>query len=773
MAALTLALTSAGLTALAPLRAAVVLNEVMANNTAAVANGTGFPDYVELLNLSNQPEPIGGWSLTDDPLLPRKFVFPDLTLPPGGRLIVWCAVQATGTGLYAGFGLGAAGDRVQLYGVQGGSPLDEVVFGLQAEDLSLGRFPDGTGTWVLNHPTPLAANEEQPLSDTPLVLINEWMARPATGEDWLELYNADELPVALGGWVLTDQAGIPPANRPIPSLSFLGALGFVQLFASDLAGPDANHLDFKLSAGGETLTLYGSDRTTVIDRITFGSQLDQTSQGRVPDGGDTLSFFSGTTPSPGAPNQHNDIRVVINEVLSHTDPPLEDAIELHNPTAEPADISHWWLSDSISEPRKYRLPAETVIPPGGFAVFYDIQFGRGANGFSLNSYQGDRVVLSAGGPDGELTGPQTTVRFGALKNGTSIGRVITSAGVDFVPLQERTFGVDQPTSLPHFRQGTGRSNAPARIGPVVVNEIHYHPADSRAEDEFIELYNPTSGTILLFDSESPTNAWRFRNGITFDFPLNVSVPSRGFLLLVAFDPSQGGPLAEFRTRFAVPADVPILGPFTGRLSDTGETIELQHPDIPEGPDSPDAGFVPYELLERIDYAAGAPWPASSPGGSLQRKDAAAYGNEPLNWFAASPTPGRANAAAPSDTDGDGIPDDWERTHGLDPEDPEDAVDDDDDDEWSNRDEYWAGTDPQDRLSRLHIDALVPLAGGWEMTFHSGADRTYSVDFSPLNAPGSWNSLTNLPPGAAGSRTAPLTLPEGDGGFLRLTVPSSQ
>ena len=55
--------------------------------------------------------------------------------------------------------------------------------------------------------------------------------------------------------------------------------------------------------------------------------------------------------------------IVINEVLSHTDPPLVDAIELFNPSASSVDISWWFLSDRRNDPRKFRIPDGTVIEP--------------------------------------------------------------------------------------------------------------------------------------------------------------------------------------------------------------------------------------------------------------------------------------------------------------------------------------------------------------------------------------------------------------------------
>ena len=74
--------------------------------------------------------------------------------------------------------------------------------------------------------------------------------------------------------------------------------------------------------------------------------------------------------------------MVINEALTHTDPPQSDTIELYNPTASPAAIGGWFLTDDHDKPTKYRIPANTVIPPGGYVIFDESQFNNnGSNSF--------------------------------------------------------------------------------------------------------------------------------------------------------------------------------------------------------------------------------------------------------------------------------------------------------------------------------------------------------------------------------------------------------
>ena len=180
--------------------AQVVINEVMADNESSVAQSGEFPDYVELYNPSSQTVNLAGASLTDDLAQPFKFVFPaDVSIPAGGYLLVWCDTNAFLPGLRAGFGLSADGEVLTLYGANASIVLDQVGFGLQAPNLPIGRLPDGQGAWALSQPTPLAANEVQPLGDQAHLRLNEWMARPSADEDWIEVYNGDSLPVAVGG----------------------------------------------------------------------------------------------------------------------------------------------------------------------------------------------------------------------------------------------------------------------------------------------------------------------------------------------------------------------------------------------------------------------------------------------------------------------------------------------------------------------------------------------------------------------------------------------
>jgi hypothetical protein len=82
-----------------------------------------------------------------------------------------------------------------------------------------------------------------------------------------------------------------------------------------------------------------------------------------------------------------------------------------------------------------------------------------------------------------------------------------------------------------------------------------------------------------------------------------------------------------------------------------------------------------------------------------------------------------------DSDGDGIPDDWELAHGLNPNDPADAALDPDGDGVSNLAEYVARTNPRDRTSFLRMASVGAGGGGIQISWASEANRLFTVQRS--------------------------------------------
>ncbi|HTG45664.1 MAG TPA: lamin tail domain-containing protein, partial [Verrucomicrobiae bacterium] len=325
--------------------------------------------------------------------------------------------------------------------------------------------------------------------------------------------------------------------------------------------------------------------------------------------------------------------VLVNEALTHSDLPAVDAVELYNPGTNDVNLGGWYLSDDLFDPKKFRIPAGTMILAGGYRIFDEHQFnpnpGQPGN-FSFSSSGGDEVYLFSGNANGELTGYFHGFDYGAAQTGVSFGRYLTSQGAEhFVAQSEVTLGA---------------SNAPPKVGPLVISEIMYHPRDLRSgieiientQDEYIEIRNISGSPVALFDSGTPTNTWQLNGAVEFAFPTNVTLQANAVILVVSFNPiSDPNATARFRSQFNISATIPLYGPFSGQLDDSAERIDLRRPDAPEG------GAVPSILVDRVDYQDAGAWPpaADGIGASLHRISGSAYGNDPANWAAAGVTPG--------------------------------------------------------------------------------------------------------------------------------------
>ena len=239
----------------------------------------------------------------------------------------------------------------------------------------------------------------------------------------------------------------------------------------------------------------------------------------------------------------------------------------------------------------------------------------------------------------------------AASHGIAFTRYVKSdGGTDLVPESHNTFGHDNPTTIQDFRLSTGLPNAYPMVGPLVISEVMFNPPDiisggitnDNSLDEYIELTSITNGILRLYDPDFPTNAWHIEGGVTYWFPTNISMSATSTILLVNFDPKTNlTQLAAFRSKYQLGTNIPMFGPYSGKLNNSGDTIELYKPDPVQDPPHPDAGYTPQILVEKIKYdKSDAPAAAAKGTGlSLQRVSLTGYANDMTNWAAATPGPG--------------------------------------------------------------------------------------------------------------------------------------
>ena len=126
--------------------------------------------------------------------------------------------------------------------------------------------------------------------------------------------------------------------------------------------------------------------------------------------------------------------------------------------------------------------------------------------------------------------------------------------------------------------------------------------------------------------------------------------------------------------------------------------------------------------------------------------------------------GIPNSLDPDD-DNDGMSDEYENRHSLNPFDPSDAGINSDTDKFLNIEEYIADTDPRDGNSYLRITAITPVGGGVEVNFNSSSQRVYTLQYSlDIRDTGAWHDVPGQAdvPGVGG----PQTLSDSSGDEVR-------
>src|SRR5436190_958923 len=121
---------------------------------------------------------------------------------------------------------------------------------------------------------------------------------------------------------------------------------------------------------------------------------------------------------------------------------------------------------------------------------------------------------------------------------------------------------------------------------VVFNEVMYHPAgpDAATQEarEWMELRNQMAVDVDV-------SRWSLAGGLAYTIPANTILPAGGYLVIAA-NP------AALQAATGYPG---ALGPWTGKLDNSGEEILLRNHDGPE--------------TDRMHYGTAGQWPTGPHG----------------------------------------------------------------------------------------------------------------------------------------------------------------
>lgn len=406
---------------------------------------------------------------------------------------------------------GAANDNV--YGASVVVTSAELEYYIYAENNTIGKFSPTNAEHEFYSLNTLKAA----IGD---IVINEFLASNSTTntdqdgdyDDWVEIYNNGTQAIDISGYRLTDdisdfdQFTFPVGTTIQPN-------GYVTVWADKDLTQSGFHADFKISSSGETLIL--SDPTlTIVDSITFGSQVGDVSYGRFANGTGSFQFLTPTFGSQNLVVSAPIYDVVINEFLASNTAVIADSygdfddwIELYNKGNTTIDLSAFSLSDDITDLDLFKFPSGTMLMPDSFIIVWADK--DSAQILGTAGYHAD-FKLSSGGEVIYLSDGATivdSVSYSAQVTDISNGRFPNGTG---------TFQFMTPTF------GAQNMLSSAANYDVVINEFMASNtsiiADSYGDfDDWIELFNKGNATVdlstfSLSDDISDLDVFKFPNG---------------------------------------------------------------------------------------------------------------------------------------------------------------------------------------------------------------------------------------------------------------------
>ncbi|MDO8507169.1 MAG: lamin tail domain-containing protein [bacterium] len=230
------------------------------------------------------------------------------------------------------------------------------------------------------------------------VIISEFMPYPASGSEWVEVFNTNEYQTDISECSLADSLDTPSHRYDIPDGTIVESKGyfvFYDNFYLNNDGPDKARL---LSAGNETVSerSYNKPIPKGQSYVFNGTSWEWTKD--VTPGFEKSAGGTDTPVDSGSGNTCEGL--IVSELMPDPASPLTDAddewIEIYNESGEPVNAGGCILTDTqkAGSTHEYKIAGGTLAP-GGFMVFYskDTKISLNNDGDNVRILSPDKKVI--------------------------------------------------------------------------------------------------------------------------------------------------------------------------------------------------------------------------------------------------------------------------------------------------------------------------------------------------------------------------------------------
>ncbi|MFN8335618.1 MAG: lamin tail domain-containing protein [Cyclobacteriaceae bacterium] len=311
----------------------------------------------------------------------------------------------------------------------------------------------------------------------------------ASGDDWVELYNSTSSQKDISGYRIQDDGDV---DYELPDGTTVPANGFLVIYCDDTN--TGLHTNFKLSSGGETVTLKNNSGE-IAEAVTYPKLDNGQSYGRYPDGSDNFAI-SGNT-SQGSSNDEANAPAITTILRTPTVPALNQEVTIQAELTNTDQLSTVKLYYSF-EGADYTSAAMTKV--GNYYTAIIPAQGAGVTG-TMNYY---------------------------------VEAKSTTGAVSYKPF-------DAPADSYHYLLNNDALPA-LHVNEIMASSTTCCPDDDGGVDEFddwIEIYNSSASTIDLsgmYLSDDLSDPFKSK------IPNGVTIPAGGFLLFWADEQGSQGPL---------------------------------------------------------------------------------------------------------------------------------------------------------------------------------------------------------------------------------------